>query len=212
MDQDYEDSMEIIYRNIEIYKKTQINKYGIDIIGIRLCNNIFTFSNINLEKKRNKLSQNLLKFDVDDEYCNNEIKQKIICKWRSLNENEKEPETYLNLMDNFILTKNNGVVFVNSSRYGDHRFCDCISSPLLLYKCSLTFPKNIKIYDSPEYLWDCRLIHKDTNNFIKFNDKNNNSVIGLEFVDIQYEKDKVPDEFFKDILELFNYLISDQCI
>jgi hypothetical protein len=208
--QDYQEPIEIIYRNIEEYKKIKINEFEIDRIGIRLFNNNFTFSNINFKKPKNKLSQNCLNFNDDDE--NNEIKEKIRNKWRSLNENEKEPETYLNLISNFILTENNGLVFIDRSWYCDNPFYKCISSPLLLYKCALTFPNSIKIYNSNGYLWDCRLMHKETNQFIKFNDRKGEAVVGFEFTLIQYEIDKVPNQFFKDILELMNYLISDQCI
>lgn len=55
-------------------------------------------------------------------------------------------------------------------------------------------------------------MHKETNQFIKINDRQGESAVGFEFTHIQYEIDKVPDQFFKDILELMNYLISDQCI
>jgi hypothetical protein len=89
------------------------------------------------------------------------------------------------------------------------RFINCISSPLLLYRCICIFAK-VKLYNNNDkYIWRILLKHKKSQEFLALYEWKGVPCIGFEpkFKNI-YE---LPNEFNEDVLKLLSYLLSDQC-
>lgn len=158
-----------------------------------------TFEGIDFKKEYYKLTP--IDGSTDDE-----IKYIIKSKWRAVT---KSDNVYVdgNNNVNFFLT-NEGVIF-NSKGINEindiNKFYKCISSPLLLYRCSCIFPKETTIVSNDKFIWTCELIHKKTLYPLSLYEWKGCPTIGISSIN------PINEYFIKDILELLSYILSDQC-
>lgn len=159
-----------------------------------------TFNAIDNSKKYDKLSPKT----VSDRTGNYIIRDYIKSKWDVSNNGRSS--TCGNIQDYFVLSEN-GIVINKVPDWNSIKFGTCISSPMLLYRCVCTFPDAIVIADNYKYTWTCNIIHKTTKCVLILSEWKGTPNIVTTF----YKIEDAPIDFVTDLLELINYLLSDQC-
>lgn len=174
-----------------------------------IINNVkLTFDGIDIKKKYDKLTPK----SITKRTGNYDIRDYIRNKWKGIiNDNIN---VNMNLCNNFILSDNinEGIIIekkVDLIKY-EKSFINCISSPMLLYRCCCIFPNNVNINNEYKQIWTCFIKNKESNNIILLSEIKGTPYIGIEnnFENIN----EIPNQFLNDILELLNYLLSDQCV
>lgn len=195
--------------------------------------NNFTFNSINYKKIYNKLSPD----PVIERTGNYDIRDYIRSKWDKIN-GDKNINVNTNLQENFVLIEDKGFEIIenldeiedkimeNNNLTKDEKierylkessknkkkrynsFSHCISPHMLLYRCCCTFPDNILINDEYKQIWTCWLKNKETSDVILISEWKGTPYLGLNYTKIN----ELHKDFLNDILELLNYLLSDQCV
>jgi len=99
-------------------------------------------------------------------------------------------------------------VFKESFIYSELHFSQVISSPLLLYRLICTFNAAPSVMDDPyKTTWDLNLVHKPSGKLLMFSEWKGSARFWLP----DYTYKDLEETFKNDLLDLLNYLVSDQC-
>jgi hypothetical protein len=140
------------------------------------------------------------------------IRDIVTSKWKY---STKDLEGCGNLHnDTFFDVENGSFVFINDytkqPKWDDTmliRFYRVISSHLLMYRLCATFFKAPKVFDGYKMIWNYNLEHKVTGKKFSFGEWKGGPGFWLN----ETESSQLPEDFRNDMIELINYLISDQC-
>jgi hypothetical protein len=154
------------------------------------------------------------KFAVNPDYTqertgNYELRNKIAAKWENLN-HFVDGNGNCNSSFYFDVAKQT-FVFSNDRLYNDNGFIPMyrmMSPALLLYRLIATFFGSPKCEDGYKMIWHYNLTHKLTGKAISFSEWK--GAIGFWIPD--YTHEKLNKEFKKDLVELMNYLVSNECV
>jgi len=152
-------------------------------------------------------------FAVNPEYTqertgNYERRDSITAKWNN-HKNRLEGNGNVNHQC-FFDTKKQTFIFSDESIWDDKNFIPMykIMSPaLLLYRLIATFFGTPTCEDGYKSIWAYNLTHKATGKGISFSEWK--GAIGFWLPD--YKQEQLTPEFKADLIELLNYLVSDEC-
>ena len=152
-------------------------------------------------------------FAVNPDYTaertgNYEVRDKIAAKWANYH---TRVDGCGNVHHEFYFdTEKQTFIFSGNGLHGDYRYLSTyqiISPALLLYRLIATFFGSPKCEDGHKSIWEYNLIHKATNKSISFSEWK--GAAGFWLPETSYKK--VDAEFRADLIELMNYLISNEC-
>lgn len=140
---------------------------------------------------------------------NYELRDKISTKWENYS-GDVEGCGNVNYQFYFDMSKQS-FIFSSESLYDNAGFISMyrIMSPaLLLYRLIATFFGTPKCADNYKMIWHYNLTHKLTGKVISFSEWK--GAIGFWIPD--YDHAKLNMKFKKDLIELMNYIISEECV
>lgn len=152
-------------------------------------------------------------FSVNPEYTqertgNYELRDKIATKWANY---DKRVDGCGNVNHDFYFdTVKQTFLFDSNPKHGDTRYISIyriISPALLLYRLISTFFGNPKCEDGYKSIWEYNLLHKSSGRSISFSEWKGAAGFWLPETDSK----KVNSELKADLIELMNYLISNEC-
>lgn len=165
-----------------------------------------TFNGIRPEKDRAKLQPDPVTSRTGDY----KIRDFIRNQWEGLSEHDNF-RTNMGLSTHFVLSDNHqDGMRINDEKYNNSPiFFYCISSPLLLYRSTCTFPNYVQIREEYKQVWTCPMKHKKTGYAILLSEWKGTPYCGID--SRLKELENLPKEFADDIVQLLSYLLSDQC-
>lgn len=145
---------------------------------------------------------------VADRTGNYARRDKIAAKWKNL---DSFVDGNGNCHSQFYFdTKEQTFVFNTEYKHNDDRYIApyrVISPALLLYRLIATFFASPKCEDGYKMIWHYNLTHKETGKQVSFSEWK--GAIGFWVSD--YAHTELNPKFKADLIELMNYLISNEC-
>lgn len=193
------------------------------VIILRCCNGIggngvgILIHNLKNTKMKTTIAKNEIKFidrqfSVNPDYTqertgNYELRNKIADKWENY---PKRVDGCGNVCSYFHFdVKNQSFMFAKNFLSNENYIpmYRMISPALLLYRLIATFFGSPKCEDNYKSIWEYNLLHKATGKSVSFSEWK--GAIGFWLPDTNVEK--VNKQLKADIIELMNYLVSNEC-
>ena len=165
------------------------------------------------EKTKQQINRIKGQFAVNPDYSaertgNYELRNKIASKWANINGGG---DGCGNVHHEFYFdTEKQTFIFSDKGLHGDERYLSTyqiISPALFLYRLIATFFGSPKCEDGYKRIWEYNLLHKETGKSISFSEWKGAAGFWLP----EYTYKKLTPQFRADLIELMNYLISNEC-